>query len=82
MKQNKSTSMKKNCSTIDMDPRYMILEKNHCFRTREFQNMNFFFLPNEIKMDFTFIKQILKIGLDERRLHSKEQTKPNPNDTD
>lgn len=44
--------------------------------------MNFLFLPNEIKIDFTFIKQILKIGLDERRLYSKEQTKPNPDNTD
>lgn len=39
--------------------------------------MNFLFLSNEIKMDFTFIKQIFKIGLDERRLHKRtNKTKP------
>lgn len=36
--------------------------------------LEFLLLLNEIKKNF--IKQILKIDLDERRLRSKEQTKP------
>lgn len=72
----------KNCSAVEMDQRYMNLGKNHCYETREFYKMEFLFLHNEIKMDFTLIKQILKIDLDERRVQAKEQTKPSPNKTD
>lgn len=76
------TSMKKNCSTIEKAQSFMSLEKNHCYKTREFQKMKYLSLLNEIKVDFTFIKQILKTGLDERRLHPKEQTKPRQNKID
>lgn len=37
--------------------------------------MNYLFLLSDIKVDFTFVKQILKPDLD-KRLHLKEQIKP------
>lgn len=40
--------------------------------------MSYLFLLNDIKVDFTFVKQILKSGLD-KRLYLKEQIKPRQN---
>ena len=59
----------------------MNLKKNHCYKTGEFQKMNYLFLLNDIKVDFTFVKQILKSDLD-KRLYLKEQIKPRQNKID
>lgn len=66
-------SVEKKSPTVEMDERSVSLEKNHCCEMKEFYKMKRPFILNESKVDFTFIKQVLKISLDERRLRSKEQ---------
>lgn len=74
---------KKSCKSKD-GPKGCWLREKSLLRNKRISDffLEFLFLLNEIKTNFTFIKQILKIDLDERRLHSKEQTKSSRNKTD